>query len=148
MWVLYREACAETQLSEREGDACVPLHNTADALKFSCGPRVSGEVSGEQGLFGHFSTAGRLCCWWSLKGLTERRQDCLHRITHGTSLGRRKGAEQNPRIWWVIRVLCTKMSGLSSTRLRLMWWESWVSSLHADRLTGGTQVPENLGQGT
>ena len=48
--MLDREACAETQLSEREGDSCVPLHDVADTLKFSRGPRVSGEASGEQGL--------------------------------------------------------------------------------------------------
>ena len=79
--MLDREACAETQLSEREGNSCVPLHDVADTLKFSCGPRVSGEVSGEQGLFGHFSTAGRLCCWWSLTGFdredTEGDMACL-----------------------------------------------------------------------
>lgn len=96
--MLDREACAETQLSEREGDACVPLHNMADTLKFSRGPRVSGDVSGEQGLFGHFSTAGRLCCWWSLKGF-DREETGLSPQDHPWNFtGRRKRAEQNPRI--------------------------------------------------
>ena len=50
-----KEACAETQLSEREGDSCVPLRDVADTLKFSRGPRVSGEASGEQGLMIRYS---------------------------------------------------------------------------------------------